>query len=245
VLFQESLGRESHPRQSQRAAAHGKSGTYYRYRDVAVSLRPRQQPYPPLWYPASNTDSVSWIGRHGFNTLSASISDTLFRTQGTNTTEQLARYRIELERHRTDTRRLNGHVRSPRYGIVRHVYVAETDRIAREEVRPAHDRFFANFNDLSLKRSGHEVYPADFEAFVDKGFLVVGSPETVAERLAHEVKVAGGNYVASVFAFGGLGADRYLRSIDLFARAVMPAVRRAWSDRHSARNNQLTREYQA
>jgi alkanesulfonate monooxygenase SsuD/methylene tetrahydromethanopterin reductase-like flavin-dependent oxidoreductase (luciferase family) len=219
-------------------------GAYYRYRDVQVALRPWQIPYPPLWYPASNSGSVSWIGRHGFNTLSAWISETLFRTQGTNTRAQLARYEQELAQHFTDKGRLNGHVLRPRYGIVRHVYVAETDRTAREEVRPAHDRFFANFNDLSLTRGGHEVYPADFEAFVEQGFLVVGSPQTVAERLGHELHVAGGNYVVSVFAFGGLEADRYLRSIDLFARAVMPAVQRAWSEKHSAEIVQRREENQ-
>jgi alkanesulfonate monooxygenase SsuD/methylene tetrahydromethanopterin reductase-like flavin-dependent oxidoreductase (luciferase family) len=206
-------------------------GTYYRYHDVPVPLRPRQQPYPPLWYPASNPDTVPWIGRHGFNTLSAWISEALFRSQGTTTPEQLARYQQELAQHRADSGRLNGHVRRPRYGIVRHVHVAETDRRARAEARPAHDRFFAHFNQLWRERLGHEVYPADFEAFVDQSFLLVGSPGTVAERVATELRASGGNYFGSVFAFGGLRPERYLRSIDLFAREVMPAVRRTWSGR--------------
>jgi alkanesulfonate monooxygenase SsuD/methylene tetrahydromethanopterin reductase-like flavin-dependent oxidoreductase (luciferase family) len=214
-------------------------GTYYRYHDVPVALRPRQQPYPPLWYPASNPDSVPWIGQHGFNTLSAWISEALFRSQGTTTSEQLARYAQELAQHRADGGRLNGHVPRPRYGIVRHVYVAETDQRARDEARPAHDRFFAHFNQLWLERLGREVYPANFDAFVDAGFLLVGAPGTVAERVAHELEAAGGglNYFVSVFAFGGLQPERYLRSIDLFAREVMPAVRGARLGRSAVRDS--------
>lgn len=209
-------------------------GAFYRYHDVRIPLRPRQQPYPPLWYPGANADSVPWIGRHGFNTLFAWISEWLFRTQGTTTREQLARYEQELERHRTEAGRLNGHVPQPRYGLVRHVYVADGDRRAREEARPAHDRFFAHFNDMALKRHGREIYPADFEAFIDEGFLLVGSPATVAERIATGMKAAGGNYFVSVFAFGGLASEQYLRSVDLFAREVMPVVQRAWTGEGTA-----------
>ena len=42
-------------------------GRHYRYSDVPMELRPLQQPYPPLWYPTHNPDSVRYAARHGFN----------------------------------------------------------------------------------------------------------------------------------------------------------------------------------
>ena len=35
--------------------------------DVELSVRPVQQPHPPLWYASSNTNSAEWAGRTGIN----------------------------------------------------------------------------------------------------------------------------------------------------------------------------------
>src|SRR4029079_1271999 len=36
------------------------SGKYYQYRDVEIHNRPAQQPYPPLWFPSSNRESIDF-----------------------------------------------------------------------------------------------------------------------------------------------------------------------------------------
>jgi hypothetical protein len=45
----------------------------------------------------------------------------------------------------------------------------------------------------------------------------------VRAQLERYVAVAGGNYFAGTFAFGTLSGEQILRSLDLFAREVMPA----------------------
>ena len=42
-------------------------GQHYQYSDVPMELHPYQRPYPPLWYPTHNPESVHYAARHGYN----------------------------------------------------------------------------------------------------------------------------------------------------------------------------------
>jgi hypothetical protein len=55
--------------------------------------------------------------------------------------------------------------------------------------------------------------------------LVTGSPATVTRELAEVVRESGINYLLLVFSFGDLAPERAMRSMDLFVREVMPALR--------------------
>src|SRR5205085_8318966 len=43
-------------------------GKFYRYRDVELHNKPLQLPYPPLWFPSSNRESIEFTARHGYHT---------------------------------------------------------------------------------------------------------------------------------------------------------------------------------
>jgi alkanesulfonate monooxygenase SsuD/methylene tetrahydromethanopterin reductase-like flavin-dependent oxidoreductase (luciferase family) len=196
-------------------------GPRFRRTGLTTPLRPLQQPYPPLWYPTSFPDSVPWIAREGLNVVFAFLAE----RQGVDVREQLERYRRLHEEHRHEPGRLNAHVARPRYGSIRHVVVAETDAEAHALARPALRRWFESFNHLWLTRQGVEHYPSDVDAFIDRGHLLVGSPATVRGQVAAALEALGGNYFVGVFAFGDLPSQAALRSLHLFAREVIPAVR--------------------
>ena len=105
-------------------------GTYFQYDNVVTRLRPVQKPYPPLWYPTSNVESIPWIARNGFNTLFSVQLAPSFDHVAT----MVRRYREERAADDTDARRLNGQVRDPRVGFTTHIHVAETDEQARQAV---------------------------------------------------------------------------------------------------------------
>jgi len=42
-------------------------GRHYRYNNVPMELQPLQRPYPPLWYPTHNPESVQYAARNGYN----------------------------------------------------------------------------------------------------------------------------------------------------------------------------------
>jgi alkanesulfonate monooxygenase SsuD/methylene tetrahydromethanopterin reductase-like flavin-dependent oxidoreductase (luciferase family) len=196
-------------------------GRYYTFKDVRTTLRPYQRPYPPLWYPTNYSTSIPWIGQHGFSTVFGALFPSLEENR-----EQFRIYNEQRAAHAADPDRLNGHVADPCYGIVRHVYVAETDEEALREAKAAYGEFFHSFgylweqhgNDRHLRRGG-------WDAALEQGGIYVGSPATVRARVQEALAITGGNYFAGAFAFGTLSTDQILRSLRLFAEAVIPAVR--------------------
>jgi alkanesulfonate monooxygenase SsuD/methylene tetrahydromethanopterin reductase-like flavin-dependent oxidoreductase (luciferase family) len=55
------------------------------------------------------------------------------------------------------------------------------------------------------------------------GICVAGSASTVRERLLDECDRAGVSYLLGRFAFGALPVQASLRSVELFAREIVPA----------------------
>jgi alkanesulfonate monooxygenase SsuD/methylene tetrahydromethanopterin reductase-like flavin-dependent oxidoreductase (luciferase family) len=200
-------------------------GTYFDFDHVISRLRPVQRPYPPMWYPTSNVESIPWVAAQGMNTafsvaLSANFDQTAAMVQ---------QYRAEYARHAAETRRFNGHAAEPRYGFSAHVHVAETDARAREQARPAFERFMHNFTYRFVRRGQPDRYAdrRNFDDELQRGRVVVGSPETVREQLRTYMKQSGANYVIGCFAFGSLPVEQVLESVELFAREVIPALVRS------------------
>jgi alkanesulfonate monooxygenase SsuD/methylene tetrahydromethanopterin reductase-like flavin-dependent oxidoreductase (luciferase family) len=193
-------------------------GEYYAYQDVPLSLRPKQQPYPPLWYPTSNPESAPWIAAQGLSIL---LSATI--PSWSTTAEVLATYRRHLEEHRADPGRLNGHVQDPCYGFSRHVYVGEDDASAWREAKVAYEEF--DWSYTHRIRQGERDYSdrPSFEGAVEQRRILVGSPATVREQLQELVELTGANYFAGAFAFGNLTLEQTAASLRRFAEAVFPA----------------------
>jgi len=189
-------------------------------RRASTPLRPLQRPYPPLWFPTSSPQSIPFAAEQGLHTLFAF----LMARHGVAPGDATATYREVWEQRRDEPGRLNGHVAEPLYGHVRHVYVADTDAQARSEARSALATWFESFNHVWLRDRGEEYWPSDIDAFEAEGFLVAGSPETVRRQLADCLPQWGGNYFVGAFAFGSLAGEKSLRSLDLFAREVIPGL---------------------
>jgi alkanesulfonate monooxygenase SsuD/methylene tetrahydromethanopterin reductase-like flavin-dependent oxidoreductase (luciferase family) len=200
-------------------------GKYLKFNDVEFAMRPYQRPYPPLWYPTVNAETIPWIAREGMSTVYgfSFLSGTLEDTR-----QQLQTYERVWQEHRDAPERLNAHVSDPLYGFTRQVYVAETDAQALREAKEAYQDFYANFNYQFAKHgSDRYAHRAAFEPLVEQRLMLAGSPPTVRARLQELVAAVGGNYFLGTFAFGSLSTEQVLRSIRLFAEDVMPALARA------------------
>jgi alkanesulfonate monooxygenase SsuD/methylene tetrahydromethanopterin reductase-like flavin-dependent oxidoreductase (luciferase family) len=68
-------------------------------------------------------------------------------------------------------------------------------------------------------------YPREIDGQTADGRAVVGSPATVLESLRRQLAETGANYLVCRFAFGDLTLAESLRSLELFTRQVMPALR--------------------
>ena len=107
-------------------------GTYHTYRDVEIFNRPYQLPYPPLWFPSSNRDTVRFVAQHGYNTC-------LNYGTPAEVREVYDEYREVWLEHKEDPGRHNGHVPAPKLGTHHHIVVADTDTEALELARSAHE----------------------------------------------------------------------------------------------------------
>jgi len=66
---------------------------------------------------------------------------------------------------------------------------------------------------------------ADFEREIEIGSLYVGSPETVARKIAATVKALGVARFDMKYSAGPLSHEKMMRSIELYGRKVIPLVR--------------------
>jgi len=198
-------------------------GRFYSFKKVVSRLRPVQRPYPPLWYPTSNVESIAWAAGQGMNTaFSVHLAADFDRVAA-----MAQQYRREYDAHATVPDRLNGHVADVKIGLSVHIHVAETDAQAIAQARPAFELYQHNFTYRYVRRGMSERYAdrGDFDQELGHQRIVVGSPATVRERLADFLARSGANYVLGCFSFGSLTQEQILRSVDLFAREVMPALR--------------------
>jgi alkanesulfonate monooxygenase SsuD/methylene tetrahydromethanopterin reductase-like flavin-dependent oxidoreductase (luciferase family) len=194
-------------------------GRYYQLHEAPVTVSPLQQPYPPLWYPSSSPDRIAWVAEHGFNTLFG-----FTRTGLEDIANGVAVYRRTFAEHANDPARLNAHVATPKLGATRHVFVADTDEEAQAIARPAYNNFDRSFLTRPGNTRAGESRRGDFDTALSWGGIYAGSPETVRKQVQHFVDATGANYFVGTFAFGNLTTDQILRSVQLFAKEVMPAV---------------------
>lgn len=103
-------------------------GRFFDFDEVPMRLRPKQQPYPPLWY-MRNPETAA---RHGMNAIVVGSLDTL--------EANVLRYR-RLWDHFNGEGALTLQGTVPKIGLVVHVVVADTDEEAVEAAKPAWEAY--------------------------------------------------------------------------------------------------------
>ena len=193
------------------------TGRHHHYRNVELHNRPRQRPYPPLWFPSSNRDSIAFTARHGYHTaLMAKTADAraLF-----------AEYREVWERHKDDAGRHNGHVVQPFLAKTQHLVIAENGAEAERLGVEAYEAWRGHINHLTRREGRPATLMLDPFSGDSVQRLIAGTPQTVVERLQEVIDVTGLNYLLGIFSFGNLPPQAAMRSLNLFAAEVMPELR--------------------
>jgi alkanesulfonate monooxygenase SsuD/methylene tetrahydromethanopterin reductase-like flavin-dependent oxidoreductase (luciferase family) len=120
-----------------------------------------------------------------------------------------------------------GHETLP-IGIHSPGHIAETDAKAQAELWPAYQ---VMRNRIGAERGWGPTSRAEFDQEVAVGSLYVGSPDTVARKIAATVGALGASRFDLKYSAGTLGHDLMLRSIELYGREVIPRVRQLVSER--------------
>ena len=187
-------------------------GRHFNFDNVPMALEPLQKPHPPLWYGAHAKDSAARSAKQGLNVISL---DGVEATRGFSDA-----YREAWAE--------SGHTGPmPRFGLGRMIVVADTDAEAFRLADRAYPMWHASFVHLFkvYDRMPRHPRPATFAEILKDGRGICGSPETVRDEIGRQMTAAGAGYFVGQFAFGDLTLAEASRSVELFAKEVMPALK--------------------
>jgi alkanesulfonate monooxygenase SsuD/methylene tetrahydromethanopterin reductase-like flavin-dependent oxidoreductase (luciferase family) len=189
-------------------------GKMFRFKDVPLAVEPFQKPHPPLWYGVHSVESAAETARGGINVVSFEKPDDA---------------RSVAESYRRTWRESHGNAELPKIGLLRFVYVADSDEKALKIARRAYLRWYDNFHYLfqihgSAPRSGPRA--SDFDGVMAEGRGIAGSPNTVAKFLREQMELTRSNYFVGQFAFGDLSLPEMLQSLELFQKSVAPGLQK-------------------
>jgi alkanesulfonate monooxygenase SsuD/methylene tetrahydromethanopterin reductase-like flavin-dependent oxidoreductase (luciferase family) len=189
-------------------------GQYFKYFGVPIEMRPYQQPHPPLWYASSSPEGAAWAGSQGHHV--AFLAPT-------------SRAKVLIEAYKNGRAGAKDIAArpSPKIGITRHIYVAETDEAAHAEGAEGYWAWYEKFAALWQKYDPRP--PASREDVLrrDAVRIITGSPRSVRDEIARQIDETGANYFITRFAYGNLTHAQSVRSLDLFVSEVMPHFRAA------------------
>jgi alkanesulfonate monooxygenase SsuD/methylene tetrahydromethanopterin reductase-like flavin-dependent oxidoreductase (luciferase family) len=190
---------------------------------MKLHVKPYQKPYPPLWFPSSNKESIEFTARHGYHTA--------FIGKHSDCRPLFERYRELWEKHRNEPGRHNAHVATPFLARTQHLVVADTDAEARELGERAYAAWAGHIHHLTRKLGRpdvHKTTPYDDESAQR---LIAGSPRTALEKLEEMLELTGANYLLCIFSFGDLAPEHAMRSLELFSTEIQPQLTSARSSR--------------
>ncbi len=202
----------------------------YEFRYVNVWPRPLQTPHPPVFIPgAGSTETMKFVAKHRYSYMSVYAPLTVIKRW--------------FDGYRGAARELGYEVDPEKIVLTMPTYVAETDEIAHREARPAVEWLFHKGLKQSLAMvmppgymsaesmrgilmSGMKPYPlTSYEELVKGGFVLIGSAQTVGEKLQRWSRELGFGSLNAQLTFGSMSHDNTVKSMELFATEVMPALR--------------------
>jgi probable LLM family oxidoreductase len=101
-------------------------------------------------------------------------------------------------------------------------FIADTDEEAKEVFWP-HYRVIRDR--IGALRGWPPIRRAEFDAEVDHGSLYIGSPETVARKIAQAIGVLGVGRFDLIYTAGAQPVSARLRAVELYGAKVVPMVR--------------------
>jgi alkanesulfonate monooxygenase SsuD/methylene tetrahydromethanopterin reductase-like flavin-dependent oxidoreductase (luciferase family) len=184
------------------------SGRFWRYEDIVVEPPPAQQPHPPVWVAAGNTDSIRKVAARGCRLLLDQFAST--ETVG----ERLALFKAESEAR-------GGTFDPIDVAVARNFYVARDAaeaNAALSQQAQVHARMVAlSQRPDGLNRSHIMAYAG--ESGETEASALYGTPD----RIASELEALSAVGVEYVLLHGG---TQTAQSVRRFAAEIMPAFTR-------------------
>jgi alkanesulfonate monooxygenase SsuD/methylene tetrahydromethanopterin reductase-like flavin-dependent oxidoreductase (luciferase family) len=204
-----------------------------------MELRPKslQTPHPPVAVAAGNTPStVELAGRHGFQMLTGDF----------NNVKRLNKFNTLL----AESQRAAGRpVERSKMACCRVIYVAESDKQAREDMRESYERTIAweivNTPHHQVDRipKGGTLQDVTYDYLVDTHNLFIGGPDTVTKRIEEFYQDVGGFGLMMIHAGRDYATrEKRARSMKLFMDEVAPRLRPLDADKNPPKPSDRLRD---
>jgi alkanesulfonate monooxygenase SsuD/methylene tetrahydromethanopterin reductase-like flavin-dependent oxidoreductase (luciferase family) len=204
--------------------AYSQQGHFYTINQATLVPPVVQQPHPPVYIAATRTPAtLEFVVSTGQPLLVGMVLDTVEALD-------LCRRFVRL------SAAAGHHIPISRIPFLRYCYVAETDAQALEDTRQSLEWTIDMIQWRGTFHSGSEVHhrlddwrrqrtelPTSF-AHLAQHRAIFGSPETCVAQIK-ALQQEGIAYFGCNFAFGGMAHHKVMRSMQLFAEAVMPHFR--------------------
>ena len=182
------------------------NGRHHKVDGVTLNIRPVQRPTPPIYVAVLRAEAAYHVGRAGHRIFCVPYASV---AGFADVRELLASFR----RGREESGRPAG---PDDAAFAFHTFVAESDGAARREAAEAFDLYVETRLYARRQRYGD---------IMESGLSLMGSPDTVARKLA-VLRDWGLGHVMTLQNFGGLSPDAVARSMRRFAESAMPAFRK-------------------
>jgi alkanesulfonate monooxygenase SsuD/methylene tetrahydromethanopterin reductase-like flavin-dependent oxidoreductase (luciferase family) len=215
------------------------AGEHYQFEYVNVWPRPYQNPHPPIWIPSQGSaTTIAWAAK--------------MRYTYCQTLSPIAAVARFFQMYREEADKAGYQATADQLAWSNSIYVAETDAKAIREAKPHLEALANRFlkmptemllppgytSNESLKRiraAKTTGKPQTAEELVSAGVVIVGSPNTVREKLAAYQDLAGFGTSLTKTQFGTLPAEMVKANQEAIAAEVLPYFRdRAPAKREAA-----------
>jgi alkanesulfonate monooxygenase SsuD/methylene tetrahydromethanopterin reductase-like flavin-dependent oxidoreductase (luciferase family) len=202
-------------------AFEGKPFTYegrlFSIPETSIYPKPLQKPRPPIWVTAQSEYAIGAAVRRGLNVLTGGFGVPV---------ERLAEFGRAFEKAVAEMKP----AQRPLVGVQRAVYVTRDAADARDAAEQARWNMRVTLslrNNYERVENGNAIpVPAATEPTIDElldRYLILGTPETCIRQIQRVREHVGISHFNCSFWFGDMDQPRVLRSMELFAREVMPA----------------------
>jgi len=116
----------------------------FTFKDVPVVIRPLQRPHPPLWYGLRGDHGPVFAAQHGMHGVTLGPDEKV--------ANMLATFRAHWRTYAADRQRRQSPVETPHCGVMRAIFVADSDAEAERLARPAYKRWFDSLAWLWIER---------------------------------------------------------------------------------------------
>lgn len=203
-------------------------GEFYQAHELRVRPKPLQKPHPPIWMASLSPETFELCGRYGFNLMCAPV----FGFDVNRGATQVEQYRQALREHGRDPAHFEV------AGLVM-TYVADTSEQALHDFAEPVMWYYHTFARYIAPPPGqapvptYEMYTrardflasATWDAVVQGGAVIAGSPDQVVDRIGRITEACGITHFLCWTRIGGLAHQKVMRSMELMASKVMPQLR--------------------